>query len=666
MNIPWQRLLWIFVLAVPLVALVVVWGSTRDLSRYQARLTEQVRKVTGRDLSVRVPLTVRISRQPALVAEGVTLTNAPWGSRPELARVRKVTMFLDLASLLLGEVKAGRLLLEGADIIIERNEAGDTNLEMLPPPEGSGPHPGENRSFKLKPNPPFPWVGTIEVRDSVLTIVEGAGRPPVVLEVANATLKSNAPNQTLQIDARFASPQAGAFDLTGTAGSFDGWLRGLPGNIDLQGGFAGGKISIKGSLGLKGTNLQVTSEGPDIAAFAPYVRLPLPSGGPYSITAKATTLRNTFKVEVPSLKVGATELSGEALFRADRHGVPNVTVNVDASKVDIAGLRAVSGPPPTGPPVAQRRFFPTMPFQASWLGRSTLAVTVRVGEVVGLTGKVQNGAITLVSSDTRFTLRAAASIGPGSAGFDLVYDAAGRVGQATLTATASRVSLQDLSALLGLNLGLQESVADFDLRLRGGGRNTRDALNAASGTIEMAVAKGRWPTEGLAGIPAESQRLLAANDSGAAFNCMAGRFDVSGGVANLRRFVVDTPRATWVGGGFVHLRSETWELILAPETREAQGGLLAVPMRLKGGTGRPTVGALEPVLSRLLTGPGVPQSVSGTVTQFARQQPAANACALTAPRVDVLRPGLRGQLPVPSAELRDRPRRPPLAPRREN
>ena len=87
MKISWPRLLWILALTVPLVALVViVWGSTRDLSRYQARLTDQIRKVTGRELAVRVPLTVRISRQPALVAEGVTLTNAPWGSRPELAR----------------------------------------------------------------------------------------------------------------------------------------------------------------------------------------------------------------------------------------------------------------------------------------------------------------------------------------------------------------------------------------------------------------------------------------------------------------------------------------------------------------------------------------------------------------------------------------------------
>ena len=113
-------------------------------------MTEQVRKVTGRELAARVPLTVKLGTQPAMVAEGVTLTNARWGSRPELARVRKLTLFLDPASLFLGEVKIGRVLLEGADILVERNDVGDTNLDMLPPPDGSGPHPGENRSLRLR------------------------------------------------------------------------------------------------------------------------------------------------------------------------------------------------------------------------------------------------------------------------------------------------------------------------------------------------------------------------------------------------------------------------------------------------------------------------------------------------------------------------------------
>jgi len=52
MRIPWKRLTWLLVALVPLAAIVgVVWVSTRDLSRYQARLVDQVRKVTGRSSS---------------------------------------------------------------------------------------------------------------------------------------------------------------------------------------------------------------------------------------------------------------------------------------------------------------------------------------------------------------------------------------------------------------------------------------------------------------------------------------------------------------------------------------------------------------------------------------------------------------------------------------
>ncbi len=171
MRIPWRRLAWVLAVVIPLAVIGgLIWGATRDLSRYQARLTEQIRKVTGRELAARVPLSVKLGRYPAMVAEGVTLTNAPWGSRPELARVRKLTLFLDPVALLLGEIKIGRLVLEGADILVERNEIGDSNLDMLPPPDGSGPHPGENRSLRLRTSPAFPWIGVIELQNSVLTV----------------------------------------------------------------------------------------------------------------------------------------------------------------------------------------------------------------------------------------------------------------------------------------------------------------------------------------------------------------------------------------------------------------------------------------------------------------------------------------------------------------
>jgi len=657
MRIPWRRVIVAAVILVPIAAAgIILWLSTRDLSRYQARLTEQIRKVTGREITTRMKLSVKIGREPALVAEGVTFSNAPWASRPELARVRRLTMYLDPFALFLGEAKVSRMMLEGADITIERNEAGDTNLEMLPPPDGSGPHAGENRSLRLRSNPAFPWIGAIEVRDSTLTVSEGAGRPAVVLNVARGSFKSTAANQPLQMDASIGAPQATPMELAGTIGSFDGWMRGLPGNIDVQGGFGGGKIAIKGSIGTKGTALQVTSDGPDVAVFGPYIRLPLPSGGPYVLNAKVGTQRNGLKVEVPSLKVGASELSGEALFRADRSGTPVASVNIDAAKIDLGGLRAAPAPAPNpGTPPPRRRFLPTTQLQASWLGREAISVTVRVGEMTGLSARITNGSVTLSSSEKRFSFRGAASVGSGSASFDLAYDPTGRAGQTTLTATASKVSMADLGALLGLDLGLKDAVGDLDLRLRGGGRSAGGALNAASGVIEFGVGKGVWPADGLAGWPAEPMRLLNAGDTGAGFNCLAGRFEVSGGIANLRRLVFDTPRATWIGGGYVSLRNEGWEFILAPEARDGPGAQLAMPFRIKGGTGRQPAGALEPGLGKLLIGGGVVPSLVGTLNQGARQ-PNVNACAVMAPRVDGLRPGLRAQLPTPAGD-RERPNR---------
>ena len=118
------------------------------------------------------------------------------------------------------------------------------------------------------------------MRNSTLTILEGAGRPPVVLEVAGGSFKSNAANQALQMDAKIGAPRTPPMELSGTIGSFDGWMRGMPGNIDVQGGFGGGKIAIKGSIGVKGTNLQITGEGPDVGVFGPYISCRCRAAGP--------------------------------------------------------------------------------------------------------------------------------------------------------------------------------------------------------------------------------------------------------------------------------------------------------------------------------------------------------------------------------------------------
>ena len=53
MRIRWRLVLWSAVVVVPVVAAgVLIWSKTRDLSRYQSRLEDQVRRVAPTSTSV--------------------------------------------------------------------------------------------------------------------------------------------------------------------------------------------------------------------------------------------------------------------------------------------------------------------------------------------------------------------------------------------------------------------------------------------------------------------------------------------------------------------------------------------------------------------------------------------------------------------------------------
>ncbi len=210
MRVPWKRLTWILAAAVPVAAVAgIIWVGTRDLSRFQSRMTEQVRKVTGRELAARVPLSIRLGTEPAMVAEGVTLTSASWASRPELARVRKLTLFLDPASLFLGEVKIGRVLLEGADILVEAQRRGRHQPRHAAAARRLGPASRREPLAPAAHGAGLPLDQHDRGARSVLTIAE-QGRPPVVLEIPAATFKSQAANQPLQLDGKFAAPRGHA------------------------------------------------------------------------------------------------------------------------------------------------------------------------------------------------------------------------------------------------------------------------------------------------------------------------------------------------------------------------------------------------------------------------------------------------------------------------
>jgi hypothetical protein len=685
----WRLLKIATVLMVALVLLVgggFAWVGTRDLSTYQARIIDEVRKVTGRELAAKGKLRVNWSWRPSATAENVTLSNAAWGSRPEMVRVRRITVHLDLATLLLGELKIGRLELEGADVLIERNANGESNLDMAPTPQDSGPHASEHRSLRLRGGPILPWIGIFDISNSVLTVPGGEGRGPIVLGLDRAVL--SAANVTAPLQGSLAARIDGGmpFELKGIFGSFDGWLKGVPGKLDARGTLGGGTLAIEGGVTSKGTTLTLKADGPDLSALDGFARLPLPQVGPFEAHAKATTTPRGLKIEIPTLRVGTSHAAGDIAFRTDRFGRRIVSATFESLKVDLADLRrplpaspaSLTAPVPGAAHAAQvptpaagnarpspvaatvqggRRLLSTEPLPIDLLQQWNGSLNVKVGEIVGPGVKVTSAGLSVGLSGGRLTARPSGTIGSGSATVELLYDVSGKTPAATLSATMNRVSLEELLALAGADGVLRETVADLELRLRGTGRTIRDLVATASGSIEASGGPGALLRDHAAFIASDWRRIAGVGD--VAWSCAALRADVTGGTAHIRRLVVDLPKAVVIGGGYVHSRSETLELLVAPEAREAGLVAAAVPLRIKAGITR-SASETDPAAAKgihLFPARAVP-SLIGQMAQLTKATArGGNACVAFAQKLDGLRPNLRSQLPTPPTAAPERGRR---------
>jgi uncharacterized protein involved in outer membrane biogenesis len=661
------------------------WASTRDLSRYQSQIIDQVRRATGRELAIKGQLRINFTLSPSAIAENVTLSNMEGGTRPEMARISRLILYLDPVSLLLGEMRIGRIELVGADILVERDANGRSNLEMTAPVEGSGPHPSEHRSLRVRTIPTLPWINRIEARNSTITLRETADRPTLVVAIEHFAGAASASNTAFTVD--FAGKINGSdpIMLAGRAGTFDGWMRGLPGEVKLEGKFGPGAVSISGSATSKAVGISGAIEARSMAALAPLLGLPFPETAPVALSFKLSNPRTVTKVEISELRIGSSVAKGDLTLRHDRKNRPVLALNLAADKLELADLRApprqpmVAGPgvtpvvPPgttvAPAPSSDHRVIPADPYPLEMIRRWNASVTVKIGELGGAAVGVQDLSIVLALSNGKLTLRPAATIGGGQAGFDVLIDVTPNNPVTTISVTSTRVPLNEILTLLGSGTGFSDLAADIDLRLRGTGRSLRDAMGVASGSIEFAATSGVMAPDALPVFSAEWKKLLSfGGRDGGRINCVGGRADISNGVVSMRRFALDAPRVTVVGGGYLHLRNEQLEIVLWPEPREVSLMHSAIPLRIKGNlahvTGENDFGANK-------LPPGVPPlkripSLTAAITAAGRAPTGAaagasppNACTRVAAQIDGLRPLMRLQLPQPPVIPGDRPPRPP-------
>ena len=113
---------------------------TFDPNSQRPRIQAAVEAATGRRLSLG-DIGVKLALTPTLTVRDVALANAPGGSRPEMATIRRAEVELALLPLLSRRVEVHRLVLQSPDILLETDAEGRPNWAFAPAGGAAAPQP---------------------------------------------------------------------------------------------------------------------------------------------------------------------------------------------------------------------------------------------------------------------------------------------------------------------------------------------------------------------------------------------------------------------------------------------------------------------------------------------------------------------------------------------
>jgi len=115
-------------------ALVVVGAATMyalfDAEQYKRVVTQRLSDVTGRAVSIEGSAELHLSLPPRVVLNDVRIRNARWGTRTDMARIRRIEARLNPLRAIAGDSGMTDIRLEGVDLYLETGPGGIGNWEI--------------------------------------------------------------------------------------------------------------------------------------------------------------------------------------------------------------------------------------------------------------------------------------------------------------------------------------------------------------------------------------------------------------------------------------------------------------------------------------------------------------------------------------------------------
>jgi hypothetical protein len=186
-----------------------------DWNAYRADLETYGRRVTGRDVTIDGPISVRLFPWPSLTATGIHLANPPGLDHVEFARAEKVVVRLQLAGLFNGDILVESIAIDKPVIALERMPSGAVNWQFHP----SANRAGNDFMGRVK-------LDRITLNEATVRLIDRRrGQGEIALHVPVATLASPGLAGPWRVRADKVEMAARAFAVTINTGA---WKAGEP------------------------------------------------------------------------------------------------------------------------------------------------------------------------------------------------------------------------------------------------------------------------------------------------------------------------------------------------------------------------------------------------------------------------------------------------------
>lgn len=307
-----------------------------DPNEYKDEIIATVENQTGRDFSIESDIDLNIGLTPSFAVSGVRIANAKWGSRPEMMSVGEFAAEVALLPLIFGNLQINRLVLRDADILIETDAGGRSNLDF------SGTEKEETPSERA---PNLPRINDVLIENAVLTMVNGAAGTTSKFEVKRLSAKAKDLSSPLAIDVTGVATieeQAIEFAAEGDLGAPKLLLAaGEPYPINLTVTGLGLTAKIDGTIAdlteVSGLDFKFEVSGSDLQGLTPLAGDGLPTAGPITLTATIKGNGDNAALETIALQIGKTDIAGS--MSIDMRGKrPRIEGTLHAGQIDITEL----------------------------------------------------------------------------------------------------------------------------------------------------------------------------------------------------------------------------------------------------------------------------------------------------------------------------------------